>query len=78
MGPMESTDFPRRLGASADHSRRVIRPSNRMQHIFFNRFLGARNARFLYETGMINRPVSEIKRLDDVFQSKPPFLMDFF
>lgn len=27
---------------SADHSRRVIRPSNRMQHIFFNRFLSRR------------------------------------
>lgn len=41
-------------------------------------FLGARNARFLYETDMIKGPVSEIKRLDDVFQLKPPFLMDFF
>ncbi|MEG7380610.1 GNAT family N-acetyltransferase [Bacillus subtilis] len=41
-------------------------------------FLGARSARFLYETGMIKGPVSEIKRLEDVFQLKPPFLMDFF
>ncbi|MCY7902900.1 enhanced intracellular survival protein Eis [Bacillus inaquosorum] len=41
-------------------------------------FLGARSARFLFEAGMIKGPVSEIKRLDDDFQLKPPFLMDFF
>jgi predicted acetyltransferase len=41
-------------------------------------FLGARSARFLFETGMIKGPVPEIKRLDDEFQLKPPFLMDFF
>ncbi|MFQ6319183.1 GNAT family N-acetyltransferase [Bacillus halotolerans] len=41
-------------------------------------FLGARSARFLYETGMIKGPLSEIKRLDDVLQPRSPFLMDFF
>ncbi|WP_340639969.1 GNAT family N-acetyltransferase [Bacillus atrophaeus] len=41
-------------------------------------FLGARSAQFLYETGQLSGPLSEIEKLDAAIRPRPPLLMDFF